>query len=65
MMRMISLVLALGAIVWVMMQVTGGGNNDTVVSEGHQQALKKAESLEETLQQDLQDNLRAAEEREY
>jgi len=63
-MRMISLVLALGAIVWVMMQVAGGGNSGTVVSEGHQQALEKAESLEQTLQQDLQDNLRAAEEPE-
>lgn len=52
-MRLIGLVLALGAIVWVMMQLAGGGDADTMVPEAHQQALDKAGGLEEQLQQDL------------
>ena len=52
-MRLIGLVLALGAIVWVMMQLAGGSDAETMVPESHQQALEKAEGLEENLQQDL------------
>ncbi len=52
-MRLIGLVLALGAIVWVMMQLAGGSDAETMVPEAHQQALEKAEGLEENLQQDL------------
>ena len=52
-MRLIGLVLALGAIVWVMMQLAGGSDAETMVPESPQQALEKAEGLEENLQQDL------------
>ena len=63
-MRMIGFVLALGAIVWVTLQLAGGSDAETVVPEAHQQALKKASNLEQSLQQDLQDSLQAIEERE-
>ena len=63
-MRMIGLVLALGAIVWVTLHLAGGSDAETVVPEAHQQALKKASNLEQSLQQDLQDSLQAIEERE-
>ena len=56
-MRLIGLILSLGAIVWVMYQVAGGKDAETMVPEAHQQALEKAQSVEETLQQDVQDKL--------
>ena len=63
-MRLIGLVLALGAIVWVMMRVAGGGDADTVIPEAHQQSLDKAESLEQTLQADLENRMQGLESEE-
>ena len=60
-MRIIGLVLSLGAIVWVMMQAAGGGDAETVIPEGHQQALQKAEGLEESMQESLNDKLKSME----
>lgn len=49
-MRFIGMLLALGAITWVLYQATGGGEADSVISEGHQKSLEKAKNLEKTLQ---------------
>jgi len=58
-MRLIGLVLALGAIAWVMMQAAGGGDAETAIPEGHQQALEKAQDLEKSMQQDLNKRMQA------
>jgi len=60
-MRLIGLVLALGAIGWVLYQAAGGDRAETAVPEGHREALEKARSLESTLQAQVQEQLQAAE----
>lgn len=54
-MRILGMILSLGAIVWVLYQ--SGGDADTVVSQRHQDAIKKAGSLEQSLQADIQQKL--------
>lgn len=56
-MRLIGLVLALGVIVWVMVQAAGGGQSETVISEGHQEALHKAQDVEAALHSSLNSRL--------
>jgi len=48
-MRILGLILALGAITWVLYQASGGGEAETMIPEGHQQALEKAQGVEDTL----------------
>ncbi len=60
-MRFIGLILALGAIAWVLYQASGGGDSETVLSEGHQQALEKAEGVEETVMDATQKKIDALE----
>jgi preprotein translocase subunit SecG len=61
-MRLIGLVLALGAIVWVMLQAAGGGDGETVISKGHQEALIKAQGVEQTLQKSMDERMQTLEE---
>lgn len=56
-MRLLGMVLALGVIVWVMVQASGGGQSESVVSQGQQQALDKAQRLESKLQTATEHNL--------
>ncbi len=51
-MRLLSMILALGAIVWVMYQSSGGGQSETVIPQGHIDAMQKAKDLEQTIQVD-------------
>ncbi len=60
-MRFIGLILALGAIAWVLYQASGGDGAETVLSEGHQQALQKAEGVEETVMDATQKKIDALE----
>ena len=48
-MRLIGLILSLGAIVWVLYQASGGDEAETVIPVGHQQALDKAKGVEQAL----------------
>ncbi len=64
-MRLIGLILALGAITWVMYQASGGGDAETVIPEGHQQALQKAGGLEQSLQDATQKKMQEMEEEQY
>jgi hypothetical protein len=48
-MRLIGLILSLGAITWVLYQASGGSNAETAIPEGHLQALGKAQSVEQTM----------------
>lgn len=61
-MRILGLVLALGAIIWVMLQAGGGSDAETVISAGQQEALQKAGGLEDSLNDAAQRRLEAAEE---
>lgn len=64
-MRLIGLILSLGAITWVMLQVSGGGDAETVVPEGHRQALEKARGVEQSLMDATQKKAQELEDQEY
>ena len=64
-MRLIGLILALGAITWLMYQVSGGGNAETAIPEGHQQALEKAGGVEQTLMDATQKKMDDLENQQY
>ncbi len=53
-MRLIGMVLALGAIGWVLYQASGGKEGDGAIPESYQQSLKKAEGVEQTVQEAAQ-----------
>jgi hypothetical protein len=61
-MRLIGMVLALGAIVWVMLQAAGGGDAETVIPESYQQSINKAQDLEQSMQDAANEKMRALEE---
>ncbi len=50
-MRLIGLILALGAIGWMMYSASGGGDAKSAIPEGYQQSLQKAEGVEQTLKE--------------
>ena len=56
-MRFIGIILALGAIGWVLYQASGGKEGDGAIPEGYQQSLEKAESVEQTVQDAAQQRL--------
>jgi len=53
-MRLIGMILALGAIGWVLYQASGGKEGDGAIPESYQQSLKKAEAVEQTVQEAAQ-----------
>lgn len=60
-MRLIGLVLALGAMAWVLYQAAGGDNADSAIPEAHQASLEKAQSLESSVQATIEQRLQEAE----
>jgi len=56
-MRLLGMILALGAIGWLLYTASGGGRNETIVPEGYQQSMGKAQGVEQTLQ-DTEDRVR-------
>jgi len=63
-MRLIGMILALGAIVWVMLQAAGGGDAETVIPESHQQSINKAQNLEQSMQEAVDEKMRKLEQGE-
>lgn len=57
-MRLLGLVFALGIIGWVMLQMAGGPEADNVISQGHQDALQKAEDVEATVHDALNEQMK-------
>ena len=53
-MRLLGMVLALGAIGWVLYQASGGKEGDGVIPESYQQSMKKAEGVEQSVQEATQ-----------
>ncbi len=46
-MRLLGMLLALGAIGWVLYTASGKGKNDTIVPEPYQQSMEKAGGVEQ------------------
>lgn len=61
-MRLILLLLALGAVGWVLYQVSGGGKAESVIPAGYQQSLEKAHGVEQTIQEAAELRLQQVEE---
>lgn len=64
-MRIIGMILSLGAVMWVLYQSAGGGEAETVIPEGQQAALNKARNLESAMQSALQKRMETEEEDAY
>ena len=61
-MRLISLVISLGAIMWVLYQMAGGDEAEGIVSQEHLQSMEKARSVEKTVQDTAQQRMKELDE---
>ncbi len=57
-MRLLGMLLALGAIGWLMYTASGGGKNETIIPEPYQQSLQKAEGVEQMVQDAADERLK-------
>ena len=64
-MRLLGLILALAAITWVLYQASGGGDAPTAIPEGHQQALQKAQGVEQELMETTKKKMQEMEDQQY
>ena len=64
-MRLLGLILALAAITWVLYQVSGGDQAETVIPAGQQQALEKAQGLEQDLMETTKKKMQEMEDQQY
>ncbi len=60
-MRILGMVLALGAITWMLYQSAGGGEAETVIPAEYQKAIDKAKDVEQTLKKAAQKSVDDAE----
>jgi len=58
------MILALGAIGWVLYQASGGDKSEGVIPEGYIQSMEKAEGVEQTIQDAAQLRLEQVERQE-
>jgi hypothetical protein len=63
-MRFIGIILALGAIGWVLYQASGGKDGDGAIPESYQQSMQKAGSVEQTVQDAAQQRLQDLDKRD-
>ena len=49
-MRLIGLILSLGAIMWVLYQAAGGDKAEGIIPQEHIQSMEKAKGVEQTVQ---------------
>jgi preprotein translocase subunit SecG len=62
-MRMIGIILALGAIGWVLYQASGGKEGEGAIPQGYQQSMDKAQGVEQTVQDAAQQRLQELDQR--
>ncbi len=62
-MRLIGIILALGAIGWVLYQASGGREGEGAIPEGYQQSMEKAQNVEQTVQDTAQQRLQELDQR--
>jgi hypothetical protein len=60
-MRLIGLILALGAISWTLYQMAGGSEAETVIPAEHQKSIDKAKGLEQAMKDASQRSVQEAE----
>jgi len=60
-MRLIGLILALGAICWVLYQAAGGGEAETVIPAEYQKSLNTAKGVEQSMQDAAKKSMEDAE----
>jgi ABC-type microcin C transport system permease subunit YejB len=62
-MRIIGMILALGAISWVLYQAAGGGEAETAIPAEYQKSLDQAKDVEQALKDASQKSMQEAEEK--
>ncbi len=62
-MRLLGMILALGAIGWVLYNASGGKDATSAIPTGYQQSLEKAQGVEQTVNEAAQMKIPALEER--
>ncbi len=60
-MRYIGLILALGAVCWVLYQAAGGGEAETIIPAEFQKSVKTAQGVEQTMQDAAKKSMEEAE----
>ena len=63
-MRFIGIILALGAIGWVLYQASGGKEGDGAIPQGYQHSMEKAQDVEQTVQDAAQQRLQELDQRD-
>lgn len=58
-MRLLGLILALGAIGWVLYTASGGKDADSAIPQGYQQSMDKASGVEEAIKDSAQQRLKS------
>ena len=62
-MRLLGMILALGAIGWVLYTASGGDDATSVIPTGYQDSLKKAQGVDQTVNDAAEMKIPALEER--
>ena len=62
-MRLLGLILALGAICWVLYQAAGGGKAETAIPVEYQKDMTKAKDVEQAMQDAAKKSMEEAEKR--
>ena len=60
-MRLLGMILALGAIGWVLYNASGGGEAESIIPESYQQSLDKAHGVENMVKDSAEQRLQALE----
>jgi hypothetical protein len=48
-MRLLGMILALGAIMWVLYQASGGSKSEGIIPTGYQQSMEKSKDVEQAV----------------
>lgn len=62
-MRLLGMILAFGAIAWVLYQAAGGGEAETAIPAEYQKSLDKAKDVEQALQEAAERGLEEGDEK--
>ena len=60
-MRLLGMILALGAIGWVLYNASGGGEAESIIPESYQQSLDKAKGVESMVKDSADQRLQSLE----
>lgn len=63
-MRLLGMILALGAIGWLLYQAAGGDDPEGAIPAGYQQSMEKARGVEQTVQDAARTQLEELDQRE-